>query len=774
MSSAGAVGVDLGGMAAVIAVAKKGGVEVIANEASSRETPIVVGFGENERFIGEAGYVQLKSNFKNTIVYPNRFLGIRGDAPYFNDEKKWLYNAVTVHPDNKVTFDVLYRGERTQFTPEQITATFLQKIKTIVRKNDVGHNDMVLSVPSYWTEQERKALLDAAKIAELNVVKLLNESAAITLGYGIFRKAEFDATPRHVCFIDFGQTNTSVFVSSFTNQKAKILNQVHERNLGVRDIDWQLLEFYGKYCLEQYDSNPIKKEKPRMRMIDAIEKQRKILSANSDANINVDYIVEDNDLSYHLTREKLEEIMAPVVQKFRDTLEALKAEIKVPLHSIEIVGGGTRIPIIQRIIKEVFGLEVSRTLNATECIAKGCAIQAAMLSPLFKVAQYEVEEANYYPIRCSWIFRPEGSNIEIESDAGNKPEKQTSVLFDKGCSLPNIKSVTFHREEIIDFKLTYDPAPPGASALLANFVVHPCKVKEKEFGIKLRVQLNRNGVLEFDSAQCIEEYIEEDNKMVEEKPAGEAPKTAEVKKKTKTTKLNVDISFATGFNEGQLAQLFEQECQMSNQDRVVQETSEKKNELESYIYDMRGKLDDKYLSFVHPQQKQALLAELQKAEDWIYGEGAKTTKSVYAQHLEALKKLGDPITNRFREYELIPDVLNQFTQNLGTYTGVATSTDPNFEHITQEERNSILQGVEEQKNWIAQVADSVSKAPKTENPPVSSNDVLARHKAFVDKFYAVINKPKPKPEATKTEAPKPDTQKEASSSTQDNKMEEEK
>jgi len=201
----------------------------------------------------------------------------------------------------------------------------LQKIKANIKANDIPHNDVVISVPSYYTEQERKSLLDAAKVAQVNVVKLLNESTAVTLGYGIFRKAELTTTARNVCFIDFGHCKSSAFVSSFTNTKAKILNQVHERNLGVRDIDWKLLEFYGKICADQFDSNPIKKEKPRLRMIDAIEKQRKILSANSEAAINVDYIVEDNDLAYVLTREKLEEIAVPIVEKFKTLLETLKA-----------------------------------------------------------------------------------------------------------------------------------------------------------------------------------------------------------------------------------------------------------------------------------------------------------------------------------------------------------------------------------------------------------------------------------------------------------------
>lgn len=523
-----------------------------------------------------------------------------------------------------------------------------------------------------------------------------------------------------------------------------------------------MLEFYAKICIDQFDSNPIKKEKSRLRLIDAIEKQRKILSANSEAAINVDYIAEDNDLSYVLTREKLEEIAVPIANRVKEICEKLKSEIKVPIHSIEIVGGGTRIPIIQRAIQEVFGMDLSRTLNASECIARGCAIQAAMLSPLFKVAQYEIEEANYYPIRCAWLFKDE-SNMEVESDAKNNPEKQTSMLFDRGCSVPNIKSVTFHRDEVIDFKLFYDPVPAGADKLLAQFIVRPTKPKETEFGIKLRVQLNKDTVVEFDSAQLIEEYTEEvaPTKMAEEKPGDkqEAPK-AEIKKKTRTTKLPVDITTINCLTEKQISQLFEEECHMANQDRVTHETYEKKNELESYIYNTRSKLNEEYNQYATAQQKTVLLQELEKAENWLYSEGMKTAKSVYIQKLDELKKLGDPITNRYKEYHQIPDASHEFLQNLAVYESVATSTDPKFEHITQEERQALLDAVNEHKAWLNSIADATAKANRLENPPVSSQEIFNKHKAFVEKNYATINKPKPKPQPTPaktettTEAPK--------------------
>ena len=177
-TQAGAIGLDFGSSRTSIAVAKKGGVEVILNESSARETQNIVGYGDNERFIGEQGFIKMKSNLKNTVQFFNRFLGMHSDSAFLPQESKWLTCPLGVVNNNKIGFDISYQGERKVFLPEQVTATMLQKLKKIIQKADLQANDMVISVPSFFTEQERKALLDAAKIAEINVVRLFNEESA--------------------------------------------------------------------------------------------------------------------------------------------------------------------------------------------------------------------------------------------------------------------------------------------------------------------------------------------------------------------------------------------------------------------------------------------------------------------------------------------------------------------------------------------------------------------------------------------------------------------
>lgn len=704
MSNIGAIGIDLGSLRSCIAVAKRGGVEIITNEGSHRETQNIVGFGQNERFIGEQGFVQFKSNFKNTVNYFTRFLDVKNSTPYLSQEKKWITTNLVETEDNRLAFELMFKGEKRRFLPEQITAMMIQKLKQIIERSGLSGKEVVLSVPGYFTEKERHALLDAAKIAEVNVLRLFNEESAVALGYGIFRRADLDATvARNVVFVDLGHSKCSCYVASFTKEKLKVLSIVHERNLGARDFDWSLLEFLAKKFNEQHGLSFMKNDKAKLRLLDAIEKQRKILSANSEANISVEYLVEDEDLNYHLSRAEFEKIISADLQRFKDILLRLREEItnkKIQIHSVEIVGGATRIPCVQRIIEEVFGKDLSRTLNMSECIARGCAMQAAIISPLFKVASYDVEEANYYPIKCSWHFFDPAKltnkqAMEIEDTERNQPEKQTATLFDKGCSIPNVKSLTFNRDDAIKFTLFYDPVPAGTDEILGHYTIFPQKPKEKDFNIKLRVRLHHNGTVGLEEAVFNEEYTEEYQVPIASSPKPEEKKTAETqentansepekekkeeaakfetktRKKTRATELKFESVILKGFSEKELSKFFEEEAHMNNHDHLVRETYEKKNALESYIYDMRQKLQDKYMEYCTADIRETLLKRLGDNENWLYNEGAAASKGQYVARLEELKKVGDPIIRRFNEYAHLPEILNELAITRTQYESFA-------------------------------------------------------------------------------------------------------
>lgn len=229
----------------------------------------------------------------------------------------------------------------------------LTELRKIIEWNDLNSKEAVISVPSYWTEQEKKALLDAAAVADLKVPRLLSEASAITLSYGLFRKndlPEKETDARNVVFIDFGHSKLSTFVSAFTKEKCKVILQEHDRHLGARDFDWTLLKFYDKIFQEQNQGLSIMENKKSiLRALDAIQKQRKILSANSHATISAECLVEDCDLNYDLSKEEFESLIEPEINKIRAHLQNLKQQVqaaKLSVHSVEIVGGASRTPIV--------------------------------------------------------------------------------------------------------------------------------------------------------------------------------------------------------------------------------------------------------------------------------------------------------------------------------------------------------------------------------------------------------------------------------------------
>lgn len=181
-----------------------------------------------------------------------------------------------------------------------------------------------------------------------------------------------------------------------------------------------------------------------------IEKQRKILSGIMEHDLNIEYLMEENDLHYCLKREEFEKISQPIFQAIAQVMEKMKATVdqkKINIHSIELVGGGSRIPAFINIVKNTFKIDPSRTLHSSESVARGCALQAAIKSPLFKVADYVLNERSYYGIKFYWNFVQDQKFLGL--NASLYPEKQGKFIYEAGAKIPTSKTVKFARKEAI-------------------------------------------------------------------------------------------------------------------------------------------------------------------------------------------------------------------------------------------------------------------------------------------------------------------------------------
>lgn len=462
----------------------------------------------------------MKSNFKNTIPYLNRFISLTSDCTeQVEEELKYVSNNVGFGPDKKLTFTVNSMGESFELVPEQIYAGYLKKLKRLFANED-DTIDVVLSVPVYYSTIERQAVLDACRVAKINCVRLLNENTAIALCYGFFRRQEFNDTPKNVCFLDMGHGKTTVTIASFTNKKVNVISHASNRNLGGRNFDLLLLDILGEEFNKKYGCDPRKSPKCRLRMLDTIEKARKILSANSDAPINIESLLEDNDLHQLMTREQLEKLVEPNILELKLVCEKALQESGLKesdIDCIELVGEATRMPIVKKTVEDVFKKDGhNRTLNSSECVARGCSLMAAMILPQYQVANFEIHECNSFPIDVSWSV----SNNNMK----------TKTLFPKNNNFPSVKSLTFDgRSEPMDLGIAYhsmEGVVNGLPQLLARYRIEPPTPTEEKFSLKLRVQLDHNGIPGLDTAELIEEYIEV-KKIPVKSSAPPAPKPAE-------------------------------------------------------------------------------------------------------------------------------------------------------------------------------------------------------------------------------------------------------
>eukprot|EP00960_Hanusia_phi_P062262 765103-Hanusia_phi.AAC.5 len=302
-------GLDFGNQNCVIAIARKGGIDVIDNEASSRKTPCMVGLGGKERSLGQAAIAKINSNIKNTAAELKRLIGRRwADADLQADIAKFPFK-VTEGNDGSILVHLQYEKdggecEMKAYTPEQLLGMlFVNLMHTAEAHNKGPSPDCVISVPCWFTDAERRAVLDAATIAGLNVLRLMNETAAAALCWGLPKSLELpddSAPPKNVLFFDMGHSSTQACIVAFTKSKMTVLASAFDRNLGGRDFDWAVLEHFAAEWKASKKLNLLESPKAVLRMMGAIDKVKQQLSGYASYGklpVNVECLQEDHDFS---------------------------------------------------------------------------------------------------------------------------------------------------------------------------------------------------------------------------------------------------------------------------------------------------------------------------------------------------------------------------------------------------------------------------------------------------------------------------------------------
>ncbi|KAI8384690.1 heat shock protein 70 family [Radiomyces spectabilis] len=741
------VGFDVGNLQAVISVARNRGIDVICNEVSNRATPSLVSFGFKQRFIGEGAKTQEISNFKNTVCSLKRLAGRTLNDPEIQEVESKYVMSELVEVDGQVGAKVQYLGEAQAFSNVQLIAMYLSKLKDTTSAEIKGPvSDCVITVPGWFSEVQRRAILDAAEIVGLNCLRLVNDLTAAALGYGITKLDLPEDKPKNVVFVDIGHSSYSTSVVSFVKGQLTVRGTAYDQHFGGREFDQVIVEKLAAEFKEKYKIDVYTNKKALLRLRVAAERCKKVLSANPQAAVNIESIMEDRDVSTIVNRSDFEEWAAHLFTRTEDTLQKVleNAGLKIEdIDAVEMVGGTTRIPAIKTTISKYFNKEISTTLNQDEAVSRGAALQCAMLSPVFKVRDFRVHDICSYPIKLQWAATPEEEETEI-------------VVFDRNNSIPSTKILTFHRSEPFTLEAFYahpEELPRGIKPWIGQFnIKNVAPVNGKPAEIKVKVRLNIHGILSVESAYTVEE------KTVEEEITNKdgEKETKKVKKLVKTGELPV-VSHSTSLSREILNKYTEQESQMAANDKLIVATEAARNSLEEYGYEMRDKIMGPLSEYIDPSIKDKFAEDLNAVVDWIYDEGEDATKSVYVEKLDALKKIGSPVVERYRDAEERPRAERSLRATLQRLQDEAMSSDDKYSHIPAAEKQDIVDRVDRARRWLEEQLAKQAKQAKHETPVLFSRDIAKEEEAVIFFANPILNKPKPapKPEETAPKAEEP-------------------
>lgn len=784
------VGFDFGYKSCYIAVARGGGIDIVDNEYSSRTNPTAVAYGNGSdgRKMGTNAQNQISSNLKNTVVGFKPLVGRTFDDPEAQPHLLAMFNDSVKSEDNSVGFKIDYDNDQIIQNVECITATYFGYLKGVAEaKLGFVVIDCVISVPAYFTDYQRRAMIFAAQTAGLNVLRLMNDTTAVALAYGIYKQdlpVEKEKS-RLVVFVDVGHNDTQISAVAFNKGKLEVKKTLSDPNLGGRHFDEKIFNVFKAEFMKKYKLNVDERAKAVIRLKTECEKMKKTMSANSTPiPLNIECFMNDIDVSGKMDRETFEDISADLFTRLRNMLQELlhNASFSVEdIDAVEVVGGMSRMPAVKNIVTDVLKKQCSTTLNADEAVARGCALQCAILSPAFKVRDFVINDVMSYGMKLIW-YDPNGT-------LGGDME-----VFTPGHAFPFSKMLTFYRKENLILEASYSTAVPHPYNIIGKFEVGPITPTDGESTkVKVKVKVDLHGQLTVESAHTVTKIMVEEE--VKEKPKEEAAEKIETageeeeakgetpevngdtnkepeekeaaekigdepvkdgspekktKKKVKTVQNQLNInSEKPGLSAKLLQNNIEFENKMKSQDKLIRDRQMAKNAVEEYVYEMRDKCYSNYEKYITGDDRDVFLSELSKTEDWLYDEGENCNKQVYVDKLGSLKTVGDSIVRRYTEHEMRPGTLNALGASLVHVRKILTlisAKEEQYIHLTEEDIKTVTTAEKETTNWFNEASNKTSQQVLHVDPAVTVAEINNKRKAFEDLCNPIINKPKPKVE----------------------------
>uniref|UniRef100_A0A8B9CE54 Hypoxia up-regulated protein 1 n=1 Tax=Anser brachyrhynchus TaxID=132585 RepID=A0A8B9CE54_9AVES len=526
--------VDMGSESMKIAIVKPGvPMEIVLNKESRRKTPVAVSLKENERLFGDSALGMSIRTPKVAFRYFQDLLG-----KHINNPQVALYQTrfpehVLVEDEKRQT--VIFKlSQVVQYSPEEMLGMVLNYSRGLAEEfAEQPIKDAVITVPTYFNQAERRAVLHAARMADLKVLQLINDNTAVALNYGVFRRKDINATAQNIMFYDMGAGSTVCTIVTYQTVKTKdsgtqpqlqIQGIGFDRTLGGLEMELRLRDYLAKLFNDQHPSKDVRKNPRAMaKLLKEANRLKTVLSANADHVAQIEGLLDDIDFKAKVSRQEFEDLCSDLFQRVPGPVQQALSSAEMKLDGIDqviLVGGATRVPKVQEVLLKAVGKEeLGKNINADEAAAMGAVYQAAALSKAFKVKPFVVRDAAMFPIQVEFTR-------EVEEDDKSKSLKHNKrILFQRMAPYPQRKVITFNRyTDDFEFYVNYgdlsflnqdDLRIFGSLNLTTVRLkgVGDSFKKHSDYeskGIKAHFNMDESGVLSLDRVESVFETLVED------------------------------------------------------------------------------------------------------------------------------------------------------------------------------------------------------------------------------------------------------------------------
>ncbi|CAB0045021.1 unnamed protein product [Trichogramma brassicae] len=437
--------VDLGSEWMKIAIVSPGvPMEIALNKESKRKTPVTISFRDGERTFGEDAQVVGTRFPKNSFSYILDLIGKSIDNPMVQLFQKRFpyYNIEADSERNTILFRI---DDETTYTPEELLAQLLYKAKEFAQIS-AGQKikEAVITVPGFFNQAERQALLQAAELANIKVLQLINDYSAVALNYGIFRSKEINDSAHYVMFYDMGASSTTATIVGYQNVKSKdrgflethpqvsILGVGYDRTLGGLEMQIRLRDYLAKEfdAIKKTPNSVFNNPRAMAKLFKEAGRVKNVLSANAEHYAQIEGLLDEKDFKLLVSREKLEELCFDLFERVANPVKtaletsALTMDI---ISQVVLVGAGTRVPKVQEKLAAFLKTDLAKNINADEAAALGAVYRAADLSQGFKVKKFITKDAVLFPIQVLFDRVAEDKVKQEYHDLVVKVSKETKL-----------------------------------------------------------------------------------------------------------------------------------------------------------------------------------------------------------------------------------------------------------------------------------------------------------------------------------------------------------